>query len=158
MRQIAVIAAVVWALGFNHATAAEKKFTKPADKDKCPVCGMFVAKYPDWVASSRLKDGTLYYFDGPKDMFTHYLELSRYAKGKKQVDSATMTVKEYYSLNPLKAKSAYFVIGSDVHGPMGKELIPFSSQKDAAEFVTDHKGKKIVRFSDITLQLLQSLP
>lgn len=130
----------------------------PSAREKCPVCGMFVAKFPDWVASSRLKDGTVYYFDGPKDMFSHYLELHRYAKGKKQVDAASMTVKEYYSLKSIEARTAFFVIGSDVRGPMGGELIPFAREKDAAEFMADHKGKRIVRFKDITPQLLQTLP
>lgn len=129
----------------------------PSAREKCPVCGMFVAKFPDWVASSRLKDGTVSFFDGPKDMFSHYLELLRYAKGKKQVDAASMTVKEYYSLKSIEAKNAFFVIGSDVHGPMGSELVPFSSRKDAEEFMADHKGKRIVRFGDITQQILQSL-
>ena len=31
---------------------------------KCPVCGMFVAKYPDWTATSSFKDGSVSYYDG----------------------------------------------------------------------------------------------
>ena len=32
-----------------------------------------------------------------------------------------------------KAKEAFFVIGSDVYGPMGHELIPFASKADAEQ-------------------------
>ncbi len=34
----------------SYAFAEEVKPIKPSPKDKCPVCGMFVAKYPKWVA------------------------------------------------------------------------------------------------------------
>ena len=37
-------------------------------KAKCPVCGMFVNKYPKWTAVIETSDGTNYYFDGVKDM------------------------------------------------------------------------------------------
>ena len=39
---------------------------KPGPRDKCPVCGMFVAKYPDWVGYVELADGTRLVFDGAK--------------------------------------------------------------------------------------------
>lgn len=124
---------------------------------KCPVCGMFVAKYPDWTATARFKDGSTYYYDGPKDMFSHYLDTARYTPGKRQADIVAMTVKEYYSLKMIDARKAWFVSGSDVYGPMGYELIPFDNEKDAAAFKTDHKGKHILRFKDITRQTVTSL-
>jgi nitrous oxide reductase accessory protein NosL len=139
------------------SVAASQSAVTPSAKDKCPVCGMFVAKYPDWLASSRLKDGTTYFFDGPKDLFSHYLDTQRYTPGKRQADIVAMSVKEYYSLKTIDARSAFFVSGSDVYGPMGAELIPFASQKDAASFMKDHKGKRILRFHEITPQLLNGL-
>jgi len=129
----------------------------PSARDKCPVCGMFVARYPDWVASTRVKSGTTYYFDGPKDMFSHYFDTPRYTPGQRQADIASMLVKEYYSLMMIDARSAFFVIGSDVHGPMGNELIPFASRKDAESFMADHKGKRVLRFNEITKELVKSL-
>jgi len=129
----------------------------PAARDKCPVCGMFVAKYPDWMASTTFKNGTISYFDGPKDMFTHYLDPPRYTPGLRQADITSMRVKEYYSLKMVDARSAFFVVGSDVYGPMGKELIPFASRTDAESFMADHKGKKVLRFNEITKELVKSL-
>lgn len=124
---------------------------------KCPVCGMFVAKYPDWTASARFKDGSTSYYDGPKDMFSHYFDTTRYTPGKRQADIVALSVKEYYSLKMIDARAAWFVIGSDIYGPMGFELIPFDNEKDAAAFKTDHKGKRILRFKDITRQTVSSL-
>lgn len=137
--------------------AAEKGTASVPVGAKCPVCGMFVAKYPNWTAAARFKDGTTFYYDGPKDMFSHYLDTARYTPGKRQTDIVALSVKEYYLLTTIDARSAFFVFGSDVYGPMGSELIPFSTEKDAIAFKLDHKGKSILRFNEITKQTIKSL-
>jgi nitrous oxide reductase accessory protein NosL len=136
-------------------SAAEKNAV-PAGA-KCPVCGMFVAKYPDWTASLRFKDGSTSYYDGPKDMLNHYFDIVRYTSGKRQADIMALAVKEYYSLAMIDARSAFFVTGSDVYGPMGNELIPFATMRDANAFKLDHKGTRILRFTEITRQTITSL-
>lgn len=154
-----IITAVVLFCAVTGVTvsAAEKgAVTAPAGA-KCPVCGMFIAKYPDWTATVRFKDGTTSYYDGPKDMFTHYFDTARYTPAKRQADIVALAVKEYYSLAMIDARTAFFVSGSDVNGPMGSELIPFSTKKDATSFKLDHKGKLILRFSDVTRQTIKSL-
>lgn len=129
----------------------------PTARDKCPVCGMFVAKFPNWVASARLKDGSIYFFDGPKDLFSHYFATGKYTPGKKQADIVSLAVKEYYSLKMIDAKSAFYVSGSNVYGPMGHELVPFATERDAAAFLKDHKGKRLHRFTEITPAIIASL-
>jgi copper chaperone NosL len=52
---------------------------------------------------------------------------------------------------------AFYVIGSDVYGPMGKELIPFKDEADAKEFKSDHKGTSILPFKDIMAELVKTL-
>ncbi len=138
-------------------SAADKNTIAVPSTAKCPVCGMFVAKYPDWTATSRFKDGSINYYDGPKDMFSHYFNTARYTPGKRQSDIVALSVKEYYSLAMIDARSAFFVIGSDVNGPMGAELIPFRTEKDAQSFKADHKGKKLLRFNEISPQTIKSL-
>ena len=44
------------------AVSAEITPLKPSKKDKCPVCGMFVFKYPDWVAQIHFTDGPVFFF------------------------------------------------------------------------------------------------
>jgi len=66
-------------------------------------------------------------------------------------------VKDYYSLKSVDGRTAFYVIGSDVYGPMGKELVPFEKQMDAQSFLRDHKGKKVLRFNEITPVVLKSL-
>ncbi|GFE61166.1 nitrous oxide reductase accessory protein NosL [Geobacter sp. AOG2] len=129
----------------------------PAAQEKCPVCGMFVSKYPDWVATIQFNDGTHATFDGPKDLFTYYLNLKKYNPGKSQSAVTAIRVKDYYSLTVIDGRTAYYVVGSDVYGPMGKELVPFSKLTDARGFMNDHQGKRVVRLNEITPAILKSL-
>lgn len=139
------------------AFAGERKPTKPGPKDKCPVCGMFVAKYPEWVAEIVFRDGSYAVFDGTKDMFKYYFDMGKYNPAKKQSDIDSIYVTDYYTLTFIDGHKAYYVIGSDVYGPMGKELIPFEKEADAKEFMKDHKGKKILLFKNITTEVLKTL-
>ena len=123
---------------------------KPSKKDKCPVCGMFVYKYPDWIAEIIFKDGSTVFFDGAKDMFKYYFDIQKYSPEKNKRDIAAMYVTEYYAMKIIDARKAYFVLGSDVYGPMGHELIPLASDEDARVFMKDHKGKRLLRFREIT--------
>lgn len=157
MRLIIPAVVLICVLAAASPRAADTSDLPVPGGAKCPVCGMFVAKYPDWTATARFKDGSTSYYDGPKDMFSHYFDTARYTPGKRQSDIAALSVKEYYSLAMIDARAAFFVSGSDVHGPMGNELIPFSTEKDAASFKLDHRGKRILRFNEITRKTIQSL-
>ncbi len=55
---------------------------------------------------------------------------------------ADIIITDYYSQKPIDGIKAYYVIGSDVNGPMGEELIPFSSIESAKTFLQDHHGQE----------------
>lgn len=139
------------------AAAAEKGMPKPTAKDKCPVCGMFIFKYPDWTSVVIFKDGSRAFFDGPKDMFKYLLDLKRYNLSKKTEDIDAIWVLDYYAVSPINGRNAWYVLGSDVFGPMGRELIPLEKESGAKEFMKDHKGKKIIKFSEVTPEVIKSL-
>jgi copper chaperone NosL len=137
--------------------AAEIKPGKPTPADKCPVCGMFVAKYPDFVAEVVFKDGTSAFFDGVKDLMKFYFAPDKYNPSKKSGDIAGIFVMDYYNLKSIDGLAAWYVVGSDVYGPMGKELMPFQDEAAAKEFKVDHKGTSILLFKDITPELIKTL-
>lgn len=147
----------VFVLTAAASIAFSADLRKAGPGDKCPVCGMFVGKYPDFAAQVQFQDGVTLHFDGAKDMFKYYLNLSRYAPGRKAADITKVFVTNYYDLTMLDGLSAYYVLGSDVYGPMGRELIPFARESEARGFLKDHKGKSLIRFSDVTPQVLKSL-
>lgn len=143
----------IFLTGFS--AAADVRPIEPKKTDKCPVCGMFVAKYTHWLAEIVFKDGSYAAFDGPKDMFKYYQNLQKYAASKKASDIAGVYVTEYYSTKLLDARKLFFVAGSDVYGPMGDEFVPLATEETAREFIKDHKGTKILKFQEVTNELLR---
>ena len=139
------------------AALAQEPARRPSPKDKCPVCGMFVSKYPDWTATVAFQDGSLAWFDGAKDLFKFLADPGRFMPGRKATDVRTVTVTDYYGVKPLDAKEGYFVVGSDVFGPMGKELVPFGKKTEAEEFLRDHRGKRVLRFGEVNRTVLEGL-
>lgn len=152
-------AAVVAMLCLASATApaADREPIRPADDDRCPVCGMFTATYPDFAARVTFSDGATVTLDGPKDLFTFLLDVAKYAPGRNRSDVDEVLVTEYYDLVAIDARAAFFVIGSDVLGPMGAELIPFATREDAEGFRGDHRGTAVLAFGDVDLDTLRGL-
>jgi nitrous oxide reductase accessory protein NosL len=141
----------------SAAMAGEKKPVRPKADDKCPVCGMFVAKYPDFLAQIIFKDGSYALFDGTKDMAKYYFNLAKYNPSKKVSDIDSIYVTDYYQLELTDGMSALYVVGSDVYGPMGKELIPIAKKDDAEEFMLDHGGDSLLQWKEITPDILKPL-
>jgi nitrous oxide reductase accessory protein NosL len=129
----------------------------PVPKGHCAVCGMYVANFPDWAAVVSFRDGAQAWFDGPKDLFTYLLDLNRYAPKRNPSDIAAIQVKDYYGLKLIDGRTAFYVLESDVLGPMGKELVPFASEGGARDFLRDHRGQKLLRFRDITADTLKGM-
>lgn len=151
-RVITVCAAFVFLLATPLLAQPTKEI---AAKERCPVCGMFVAKYPNWLAQIRLGNGTVKLFDGVKDLLAFSFNPASF--GAPGQTAQEIWVKDYYTLAWLDGRKAFYVIGSDVYGPMGHEFIPFSSAAAAESFRKDHKGTRVVRFDEITEPLVQSL-
>lgn len=139
----------------DFLAAAEGPVVK--ETDRCPVCGMFVYKYSKWVARIVFGDGSAYFYDGAKDMFKHIFNVPKYTPGNSAEAITGIHVTDYYDVELIEARSAYYVIGSDVLGPMGYELLPLKDLKSAQEFLQDHKGKSILRFQDVTEEVIKSL-
>lgn len=147
-RFIALAFLVLWAAA--TAARADVDVPKPGPRDTCPVCGMLVSKYPNWVALVKYRDGHVHYFDGAKDMFKYLQDYARFAPGHRMEDIEAIRVTEFYGLGKMDAHKAYYVVGSDVLGPMGHELVPLATKADAEEFLKDHKGRRILTFDQVS--------
>ena len=121
---------------------------------KCPVCGMLVSKYPKWVATIEIEN-TIHYFDGVKDMMKFYIFDADFPYDRSKIN--TINVTDFYTLKQINAKEAFFVLGSDIFGSMGDELIPFSTKESAKNFMRDHNAEKILLFTDINPKLVMAL-
>lgn len=79
---------------------------------KCPVCGMFVAKYPKWAALIT-ESAKTHYFDGVKDMMKFYIFDVDFPYDRSKISHIEVT--DFYTLKAIDAKKAFYVIGSDVY-------------------------------------------
>jgi nitrous oxide reductase accessory protein NosL len=148
MRFWATLLLATW-VALAAAQSPQASIPRPGPKDLCPVCGMLVSKYPNWVATIVYKDGHAHHFDGAKDMFKFWHDPAKYATGHRREDMAAIWVTDFYGLQRIDARKAHFVTGSDVLGPMGHEFVPLANREDAAEFLKDHKGRRILGFEQV---------
>ncbi|SOB99436.1 nitrous oxide reductase accessory protein NosL [Rhodobacter sp. JA431] len=136
-----------------RAKATAIDLPPPGPRDTCPVCGMFVARYPDWVATIQFADGEAVHFDGAKDFFKFLHDPGKYATGRTREQITGMGVSDYYEVALVDAREAVYAVGSDVLGPMGHEFVPLASDADATDFMADHKGQRLLRFDEVTPDL-----
>ena len=143
------LALYLWDVKREKKVANKYAKIQVSHDEKCPVCGMFLYKYPRWVSMIEYDDGKKLYFDGMKDLMKYYFE---HKKGLKLI-----LTQGYYTQETIAVKDAYFVIGSDVYGPMGNELVAFKDKERAKNFLFDHHGRKILSFDAITPQTVYKL-
>jgi len=109
---------------------------------RCPVCGMYPARFPKWAAQIIFSDGTAHFFDSPVDLFMFLDQTVRFDPSHTVADVAALYVADYRSGAWLDARSAAFVIGSTVRGPMrGPDLPAFADQVTARIFAGEHGGR-----------------
>lgn len=149
-----IIVMTICLCGLFVGSALAIKPQLPGKKDRCPICGMFVAPYPDWVATIVLKDASQIYFDGCKDLFRYYFSLPEGEGKGTRGEIAEIYVTDYYTTKLVLADKVFFVLGSDVYGPMGKELIPVTDKELAETFKRDHSGTRVLTFEQITPDML----
>ncbi len=141
------------ALGVVTSTSPN---ARPARSGRCAMCGMELSAHPSWVGEVELPDGSSRF--GCSVRCT--LGMSMHAPKFLGVESSTLKrveVPDY--LKPgtmIPASEAWYVVDSDVRGPMGAELVPVASEADARVVVQRHGGR-VVRRSDVTTALLQNL-
>lgn len=138
----------------NGSMKQSKTHLHVPDGAKCPVCGMFVSKYPKWAAMIEI-EGKKHYFDGVKDMMKFYIFDVDFPYDRAKI--AKIEVTDFYTLDAIPADKAWFVYDSKLYGPMGRELIPFATEKAARNFMADHGGERIVRFKEITPKMVMAL-
>jgi nitrous oxide reductase accessory protein NosL len=138
------------------AVAAEYGPQVITEEMTCGKCGMYPARYPQWQSQIIFTDGSMAPFDGCKCMFGFMHNMGQYDAGHTMDDIAEIWVRDFKTGEWLDAGTAHFVVGSDVMGPMGKELIPFQDQAAAALFQKEHGGD-LAAFDMITMETLKPL-
>ena len=127
------------------------KIKEPTETDSCTVCGMYPARYPKHKCQILAKNGKTLHFCSTKCMANYNADPAKYEKEPAGTKMAWVTL--YSDGMYESAFGAYYVVGSQVNGPMGKEAIPFKLKKNAEEFIKENGGK-IVSYSQLTPELI----
>lgn len=128
----------------------------PADA-RCPVCGMYPARSPEWAAQVIFDNGDTQFFDLPLTLFTYLQDMGRYTRGRQASEVAASYVTDTSSGAWIRAKDAVYVNGSSALGPMRAGNLPaFSSVALAQRFVSA-RGGMLLEVGQISPQLLQNL-
>lgn len=152
-----ILACAGLACAGQNVPAQAKPPAMPSEDHMCPICGMFVAQHKEFLAAAVFTDGATEFFDGCKDMFRFLFDVGKYTGGRTRQDITAIWVTDYYSLKWTEAAKAVFVLGSDVLGPMGRELIPFAKASEGKEFLKDHKGRALLTFAEVTPAILKDI-
>ena len=138
----------------NRNRISKGKIVEPLDnKDICPVCDMYPARYPQNKCQLQTKGGEVVHFCSTQCLFEYLKNPQSYGMPELKV-KATWVV-DYTTGKWIFAKNAYYVLGTEVRGPMGKEAYPFVNLEDARSFSKDHSGT-IKRFSEVTIEQIMS--
>lgn len=103
-----------------------------------------------WTAGATSRSGDEEQFDSPKCMLRW--RLSDAGRGAREV-----WVTEYYSQSRTPAADVLFVEGSDVVGPMGKDMVPVKGREEAERFRREHHGRRVLSLDRIDAAALRAL-
>jgi len=124
---------------------------------RCPVCGMYPARFPRWAAQIIFKDGSAHFFDSPVDLFMFLEEPKRFDATHTAEDAAAMYVADHRSGTWLEARQAAFVIDSSARGPMrGPDLPAFADLAAAQAFVAERGGRALA-FDEVDRSVMNGL-
>lgn len=138
----------------TSAQASEQFEPRPiAKSERCPVCGMYPANYPQWHSQIVFKDGQHSSFDSPIEMFRFVHNPSRYDKRHDAEAIGKIYVTDFEQGGWVDARLAYYVTGSSAKGPMGDDLPAFASKDKAAGFVKKFGGE-VLTFQQVTPALI----
>jgi hypothetical protein len=116
---------------------------------RCKTCGMKIDPASAWRTELVGASGeVLAGFDTPRCAF------QAWRSGK--VAAASLRVPEYYDRQPRTGTELRFVVGGDVVGPMGPDLVPVEPSR-AAKFVQDHGAERALRVDEVTAETLAQL-
>jgi nitrous oxide reductase accessory protein NosL len=130
------------------------KIVEPVDnKDRCPVCGMYPARYPKNKCQIQTKGKDVFQFCSTQCLFAFLADSAKYAGTS--VQPFLMWVIDYEKGAWISGRTAYYVVGSTQSGPMGKEAFAFDKSTDAEKFSQKYNGKTVI-FQGVTIDKIKA--
>jgi hypothetical protein len=115
---------------------------------RCRHCGMRIDPTSAWHAELVGDDGKVTAFDTPRCALTSWRSGATPAR--------SIRVQEYYDRKARDGSELRFVIGGDVLGPMGPDLVPVDPPR-SSKFIQDHGADRALALDEITAPLLAGI-
>lgn len=124
---------------------------------RCPVCGMFPARFPQWASQVIFENGDAQFFDSAANMFIFLNQLARYAPNRHADEIVARFSADFTTGQWLAVEHAFYVHGSSVMGPMRSPNLPaFATAQAAQQFAAEYGGLVVVE-SEINASVLNAL-
>ncbi len=136
----------------THQHSEEVTTASTAENFDCGNCGMPANEFPQFHAKVQNKDQKTVWFCSTRCLFIGALKPNSPYEGASQ-----RQVMDYYENKFIDAESAIYVMGSDVPGPMGADLIPHKDQQAAEEFMKEHQGKKMLKATEVNKEIIKEM-
>jgi nitrous oxide reductase accessory protein NosL len=118
------------------------------NEPRCRHCGMRIDRSSPWASDLIMADGATVSFDTPR------CALTAWRTGKTLATS--LRVQEYYERRWRAGDELRFILGGDVVGPMGPDLVPVDPSR-AVKFIQDHGADRALRLDEITPDVLNTM-
>ena len=146
------------AFPYDPASGLERFAARPVPEEaRCPVCGMFPARFPRWAAQAIYRDGAAQFFDSPVNLHVFLGDVDRYSTGYGPEDVVITFVTDVMTGNWTDAASASYVHGSNALGPMREGNLPAFTEREAAERFASERGGVVLSVDEITTEILESM-
>jgi len=127
------------------------KIEDPGSEERCPVCEMYPARYPEFRCQLTTVDGKRHHFCSTQCLLNFKDNPKKYVKDVKKIKSIWVTV--FPDGDSEYAMGLHYLVGSSIMGPMGKEALPYRN-KAAAMKSAKENGGKVVRFNVLNSALV----
>ena len=124
---------------------------------RCPVCGMYPARSPDWAGQIIFTNGDAQFFDSPVSLLMFLNDVPRYSAGRTADDIVARYVTDVSSKGWIDAGAAFYVHGSSALGPMRAGNLPAFAARSAAEAFAQRRGGQVRTLDGIDAQMLQAM-
>lgn len=127
--------------------------------DECHVCGMLIKKYPGPKGEAFQRgESQAKKFCSTRDLFSYLLQPENKINVQTVYvhDMARSPWNEPNDEHLIDARHAWYVLGHKERGAMGATLASFG-QRDAAEQFIVKSGGKLIRFDEITMDVINTL-
>lgn len=136
------------AIAWVGCTGASDEAAAQTSSARCAGCGMRVTRGDAFSSGATQADGHEVMFDSPKCMFRWLGQ---------HPDARDPWCTEHLSRAQRPARELSFVMGTDIDGPMGRDLVPVDTRAHAEELMRSHRGTQILTFAEVTQPIVDQL-